>query len=97
LFHFLAPKRKQYLGGTFDHGIVESNFPTSITFDGSGKADIIIMKHFTKEAIKQGKQLLCILSHPKSFQKESFYLFEAYIKWIKSKKSFSIIGYKDIS
>lgn len=97
LFHFLSPKRKQYLGGTFDHGITESVFPTSITFDGSGKADIIIMKHFTRAAFRQGKQLLCLLSHPKSFQMESFTLFENYIRWLKSKATLRIIGFKDLN
>lgn len=96
ILYFLKPRRTQYLGGTFDHEIEEVNFPTSITFDGAGIADLIIMKHYTKEAVKQGKSLFCLLSHPKSFQKESFLLFNAYLKWIKSRRDFLIIGYKDI-
>ncbi|MCC6818894.1 MAG: hypothetical protein IT245_08385 [Bacteroidia bacterium] len=96
VLNLFNPKRSHYEGGTFDHGMFESIFPTSITFDGSGKSDIVIMKHFTNAYFNQGKKLLCMLSHPKSFMIESFFLLDNYLKWINSQNKIKIVGFKDI-
>ncbi len=72
-------------GKPFDLGISESVYPISITFDKSNIRDIILLKFFTKEFFRNKGDLMCILSHPKSFLKESFVVMKNYFEWVSEK------------
>jgi hypothetical protein len=80
-----------------DLKITESDYPRNITFDKSRTRDLILLKFFTKEFLKEDKQLMCILSHPKSFIHPSFDVFENYLKWINNHSSeYKIVGFNDL-
>ncbi len=85
-------------GKPFDLEIKETIYPTSITFDKSTSADIVLLKHFTNEYFDFKNQIMCILSHPKSYLDQSYSVFSKYLKWLnKNKQSYSIIGFSDLS
>lgn len=97
IFNFFSSRNSIKSGGTFDLGVFDASFPTSITFDGSYLQDIIIMKHFTSAYFRQEKKILCMLSHPKSFVNESFIIFDRYLKWLKTQASVSVIGFNNLN
>jgi hypothetical protein len=85
------------IGNPFDLGINQSIHPNSITFDKSKSADTLLLKHFTKYFFKKNSNLMCILSHPKSFLNQSFDVFSVYLKWIdKNKNNYVLSGFSDI-
>lgn len=85
-------------GKPFDLEIKETTYPISITFDKSTNADIVLLKHFTSEYFDFKNQIMCILSHPKSYLDQSYLVFSKYLKWLnKNKQLFSVIGFSDLS
>lgn len=81
-----------------DLNLTETYYPTSITFDKSANSDIVILKHFTREYFRLNNQIMCILSHPKSFLNQSFEVFEKYAKWLNlHKKAIKVSGFNDIN
>ena len=87
-----------YEGGKpFKLGIKKHHYPISITFDKSTDRDLILMKFFSTEYLNKNCRLMCILSHPKSFYRQSFKVFEEYLKWLKKNKhSYSVCGFHEL-
>jgi hypothetical protein len=81
-----------------DLKITESDYPQNITFDKSRLRDLILLKFFTKEFLKNEKNIMCVLSHPKSFINPSFEVFENYLIWVKNHSSeYKIVGFKELN
>lgn len=98
----LAPKKDidksgKGQGKAMNLEIEQSHYPQSITFDKSSKRDIILFKFFTKQYLKNGSDLMCILSHPKSFVDESFEAFDMYLNWLKkNSENHQVLGFNDL-
>ncbi len=85
------------IGRPFDLEINKSVYPISITFDKSKLADILLLKYFTKSYFKKDANIMCILSHPKSFLNQSFEVFNTYLKWVdKNRNKYIFSGFSDI-
>lgn len=81
-------------GKSMDLEVYSSSFPIGITFDKSSMNDLIILKFYTRSYLRNNFNLMCVLSHPKSFNSDSFNVFETYLEW--SKKRYSIVGFNDL-
>lgn len=85
------------IGRPFDLEINQSTYPISITFDKSKLADILLLKYFTKTYFKKNANIMCILSHPKSFLNQSFEVFNTYLNWVdKNRNKYIFSGFSDI-
>lgn len=97
LYSVAGSKAGNESGKPFDLEIKETIYPTSITFDKSTFADILLLKHFTDEYFDLNNSLMCILSHPKSYLDQSYKVFEKYLEWIKRKSNFTVVGFEDLN
>jgi peptidoglycan/xylan/chitin deacetylase (PgdA/CDA1 family) len=82
---------------TFDLAVEYSSHPISITFDKSSKRDLLLLKFFSNEYFSKRGNVMCILSHTKSFINQSFETFDSFLEWVQSDSGkISIVGFGDI-
>lgn len=97
MFNSIIYKNKELIGHTLNLGIKNIKKPNTITFDKSSIQDILLFKVFTSNYFNSEITIMCVLSHPKSFYKQSFQVFESYLKWLNNhKKKYIVSGFKDL-
>jgi hypothetical protein len=91
-----APPIRKESGKPIDLEVKESSYPLTITFDKSNLRDIILLKHYSIAYLERN-DIMCMLSHPKSFLEPSFFLFDKYLKWVNKQPGLSFAGFNDLN
>lgn len=92
----IKPKINSKRGKPMDLQMINTYYPDSISFDLSSGSDCLLMKHYTRLFYRQNRQLMCMISHPKSMEKPSLLTMNKYCKWLK-KQAIHCIGFSDLN